>query len=206
VIEIEVWADIVCPWCYIGKRRLETALSQFDGPVSVEWRSFQLDPETPVGDPQQVIDWLGAKPGLSPARVREMFTHVTELAAAEGLAFDFDRARTANTLDAHRLLHFAKANGLQAELKERLLHAYFVEGADVGDRAVLAGLAGSAGLDEAAARQALADDAYAADVAQDIDQARVYGISGVPFFVLNKKVGLSGAQPVEVFLKALRSV
>jgi predicted DsbA family dithiol-disulfide isomerase len=206
VIKIEVWADIVCPWCYIGKRRLEAALAAFDQPVSVEWRSFQLDPSTPVGDPQMVIDWLGAKPGFTPDRVREMFAHVTELAAAEGLALDFDRARTANTFDAHRVLHFAKAHGRQAELQERIMHAHFTEGADVADRAVLAGLAGSVGLDEAAARQALADGAYESDVEKDIAQARAYGISGVPFFVLNQQVGLSGAQPVEVFAKALRKV
>lgn len=205
MIQVEVWSDIVCPWCYIGKRRLESALAGFDGEVEVQWRSFQLDPSTPVGDPRPVGESLGAKLGMSPDRVQGMFAHVTQLAAAEGLAYDFDRARTANTLDAHRLLHFAKANGRQAELQERLMHAYFTEGADVGDHTVLAGLAASVGLDEVAAKQALADGSHAADVRDDIATARAYGINGVPFFVFDQRVGVSGAQPVEVFERALRS-
>ncbi|MFG2036493.1 DsbA family protein [Dactylosporangium sp. NPDC048998] len=204
MIEIEVWSDIVCPWCYIGKRRLERALAGFQGDVSVQWRSFQLDPSTPVGDPRPVSESLAAKMGASAAQVRDMFARVTSIAAEEGLAYDFDRARTANTLDAHRLLHFAKAHGRQAELKERLMHAYFTEGADVGDHATLAAQAGAAGLDEVAAKQALADGSYAADVEADIAQARAYGINGVPFFVFNQRVGVSGAQPLEVFEQALR--
>jgi predicted DsbA family dithiol-disulfide isomerase len=203
MIEVEVWSDFVCPWCYIGKRRLETALARFDGAVSVQWRSFQLDPTTPVGDPRPVGESLAARLNLSPSKVAAMFAHVTELAAAEGLAYDFDRARTANTLDAHRLLHFAKAHGRQAQLQERLMHAYFTEGADIGDHAVLAGLAGGVGLDEVAAKQALADGSHEADVRQDFAQARAYGISGVPFFVFDQRVGVSGAQPVEVFERAL---
>jgi predicted DsbA family dithiol-disulfide isomerase len=204
MIQIEVWSDIVCPWCYIGKRRLERALAAFDGEVSVEWRSFQLDPSTPTGDPRPVAESLAARKGLSQHQVRGMFAHVTAIAAQEGLAYDFDRARTANTLDAHRLLHFAKAGGRQGELKERLMHAYFAEGADVADHAVLSGLAAEAGLDAIAAKQALADGAYAAQVEQDIAQARAYGISGVPFFVFNQQIGVSGAQPLEVFEQALR--
>ncbi|GAA4255111.1 DsbA family oxidoreductase [Dactylosporangium darangshiense] len=204
MIQIEVWSDIVCPWCYIGKRRLERALAAFDGDVSVEWRSFQLDPSTPIGDPRPVAESLAARKGLSPTQVRGMFAHVTGIAAEEGLAYDFDRARTANTLDAHRLLHFAKANGRQGELKERLMHAYFTEGADVADHAVLSSLAAEAGLDAVAAKQALADGAYAEDVEADIAQARAYGISGVPFFVFNQRIGVSGAQPLEVFEQALR--
>ncbi len=204
MIQVEVWSDIVCPWCYIGKRRLETALSRFDGEVTVEWRSFQLDLSTPVGDPRTVGESLAARKGLSAAQVKGMFAHVTEIAAAEGLAYDFDRARTANTFDAHRLLHFAKPHGLQEALQERLMHAYFTEGADIGDQAVLAGLAGAVGLDEVAAKQALADGSHEADVHSDIATARAYGISGVPFFVFNQRVGVSGAQPVEVFDQALR--
>jgi predicted DsbA family dithiol-disulfide isomerase len=133
-----------------------------------------------------------------------MFAHVTGIAAQEGLEYDFDRARTANTLDAHRLLHFAKAHGRQGEVKERLMRAYFTEGADVGDHTVLASLAADTGLDEVAAKQALADGSYAEDVAADIAQAREYGISGVPFFVFNERIGVSGAQPREVFEQALR--
>ncbi|MET7424008.1 DsbA family oxidoreductase [Dactylosporangium sp. NPDC005555] len=204
MIQVDVWSDIVCPWCYIGKRRMETALAEFDGAVSVTWRSFQLDPTTPTGDSRPVGESLAAKLGLSKDRVQGMFAHVTSLAAAEGLAYDFDRARTANTLDAHRLLHFAKAHDLQGALKERLMQAYFTEGADVGDRAVLAGLAASVGLDEVAAKSALADGSYEADVRADIATARAYGISGVPFFVFNEQVGVSGAQPAEVFAQALR--
>jgi predicted DsbA family dithiol-disulfide isomerase len=204
MIQVEVWSDIVCPWCYIGKRRLEWALSAYDGQVSVEWRSFQLDPSTPTGDSRTVGESLAARKGLSVAQVRGMFAHVTQIAAEEGLRYDFDRARTANTLDAHRLLHFAKAHGKQGALKERLMEAYFTEGADVGDQAVLAGLAGAVGLDEVAVKEALADGSYAADVQADIATAREYGISGVPFFVFNQRIGVSGAQPLEVFEQALR--
>jgi predicted DsbA family dithiol-disulfide isomerase len=204
MIQVEVWSDIVCPWCYIGKRRLETALSRFDGAVTVEWRSYQLDPSTPVGDPRPIAESLAARKGLSAAQVKGMFAHVTQIAAGEGLAYDFDRARTANTLDAHRLLHFAKAHDRQEALQERLMRAYFTEGADIGDQAVLAGLAAAAGLDEVAAKQALADGSHEADVRSDIATARAYGISGVPFFVFNQRVGVSGAQPVEVFEQALR--
>jgi predicted DsbA family dithiol-disulfide isomerase len=204
MIEIEIWSDIVCPWCYIGKRRLERALAAFDGEVTVEWRSFQLDPSTPSGDPRPIAEWLAAHHGLSQTQVQGMFAQATRIAAGEGLAYDFDRARTANTLDAHRLLHFAKAQGRQPELKERLMHAYFTEGADVGDHAILAALAGAAGLDEVAAKQVLADGTHAEDVEADIAQARAYGISGVPFFVFNQRLGVSGAQPLEVFEQALR--
>jgi predicted DsbA family dithiol-disulfide isomerase len=204
MIQVEVWSDIVCLWCYIGKRRLETALSHFDGEVTVEWRSYQLDPSTPVGDPRPVGESLAARKGLSASQVKGMFAQVTQIAADEGLAYDFDRARTANTLDAHRLLHFAKAHDLQAALQERLMHAYFTEGADIGDQAVLAGLAAAVGLDEVAAKQALADGSYAADVRADIATAREYGINGVPFFVFDQRIGVSGAQPVEVFAQALR--
>ncbi|GGM75648.1 DsbA family oxidoreductase [Dactylosporangium sucinum] len=207
MIQVEVWSDIVCPWCYIGKRRLERALATLDGAdggVSVEWRSFLLDPSTPTGDPRTVAESLAARKGLSQAQVRGMFAHVTGIAAEEGLRYDFDRARTVNTLDAHRLLHFGKAGGKQGELKERLMRAYFTEGADVGDHAVLAGLAGEVGLDEVAAKQALTDGSYADGVAEDIATARAYGISGVPFFVFNGRLGVSGAQPVEIFQQALR--
>ncbi|GAA2597324.1 protein disulfide isomerase FrnE [Dactylosporangium fulvum] len=204
MIQVEVWSDIVCPWCYIGKRRLERALSDFTGEVTVEWRSFQLDPSTPVGDPRPVAESLAVRKGLSPTQVREMFAHVTRIAAEEGLAYDFDRVRTANTLDAHRLLHFAKAHGKQGELKERLMRSYFTEGGDVGDQAVLAGLAGEVGLDEVAAKQALAEGAYADAVQEDITTARAYGITGVPFFVFDRRLGVSGAQPLEVFQQALQ--
>jgi predicted DsbA family dithiol-disulfide isomerase len=204
MIQVEVWSDIICPWCYIGKRRMETALSRFDGAVTVEWRSFQLDPSTPVGDPRPIGESLAARKGLSATQVKGMFAHVTQIAAGEGLAYDFDRARTANTLDAHRLLHFAKAHDRQAALQERLMRAYFTEGADIGDQAVLAGLAAAVGLDEVAAKQALADGSHEADVRSDIATARAYGINGVPFFVFNQRVGVSGAQPVEVFEQALR--
>ncbi|GAA3457777.1 DsbA family oxidoreductase [Dactylosporangium matsuzakiense] len=203
MIQVEVWSDVVCPWCYIGKRRLEGALATFPGEVSVEWRSFQLDPSTPTGDPRTVGESLAARRGFTAAQVKGMFANVTAIAAQEGLDFDFDRARTANTLDAHRLLHFAKAHGRQGELKERLMRGYFTEGADVADHTVLAGLAAEVGLDEVAAKQALTDGSYAEDVDADIAQARAYGISGVPFFVFNQRIGVSGAQPLEVFEQAL---
>jgi predicted DsbA family dithiol-disulfide isomerase len=205
MITVEIWSDVVCPWCYIGKRRFERALADFEQPVDIVWRSFQLDPEAPVREDGGFAESFAARKGLEVGHVRSMFTHVTEVAAGEGLAYDFDRVHGANTFDAHRLLHLAAAQGRQGELKERLLRAYFTEGEWIGDRAVLARLASEVGLDEAEARRALEDGAYADEVHADIQTARSFGISGVPFFVFDRTFGVSGAQPVEVFTRALEA-
>jgi predicted DsbA family dithiol-disulfide isomerase len=203
VITVEIWSDVVCPWCYIGKRRFERALAEFEPAVEVVWRSFQLDPDAPVREERALVESFAARKGLGTEQVRSMFAQVTEVAAGEGLAYDFDRVRSANTFDAHRLLHFAAAHGRQGELKERLLRAYFTEGEQIDDPEVLARLASEVGLDVSQARRALDDGAYADEVHGDIDTARAFGISGVPFFVFDRRLGVSGAQPVEVFTQAL---
>jgi len=207
-MRVEIWSDVVCPWCYIGKRRFESALSRFPHAeqVEVEWKSFELDPQAKRTHELSGThaEQLSAKFGRSPAQIAEMLDRVTTMAAGEGLDFRFDKARPGNTVDAHRLLHLAADRGRQAELKERLLLAYFTEGEPIGDVDTLVRLAGQAGLDEGEARSVLESDKYLADVRDDQATARALGISGVPFFVLDRKFGVSGAQPAEVLLSALR--
>lgn len=202
-MKIEVWSDIVCPWCYLGKRRLETALAEFEHPVSVEWRSFQLDPTYPKDARQPVYEAIQSKMGASPAQVRAMTGNLGALAAAEGLTYDFDNAVMVNTFDAHRVAHLAKANGLGAEMHERLLRAQLVEAETLNDADTLVRLAAEVGVDEPDTRKVLAGDEYAASVAADIEEARALGVNGVPFFVIDRKYGISGAQPVEAFRSAL---
>jgi predicted DsbA family dithiol-disulfide isomerase len=199
-VKIEVWSDIVCPWCYIGKRRLESALAGFEQPVDVQWRSFQLDPTFPAGKAIPVYEGLAGKFGA--ADVRGMTKHVGELAAAEGLHYDFDHAVMVNTFDAHRLTHHAKAQGLGGEMHERLMRAQLIEGETVNDVDVLVRLSEEIGVE--GARAVLTTDRYSTDVTADIREARRLGATGVPFFVLDRKYGVSGAQPVEVFSAALK--
>jgi predicted DsbA family dithiol-disulfide isomerase len=205
-VQVEIWSDVVCPWCAIGKRRFEAALARFEhrADVEVRYRSFELDPTTPREYAGNATQRLADKYGVSLDQARAMEQRVVDAAAADGLDFRFDLARPGNTVDAHRLLHLAADRGRQAELKERLLLAYFTEGRPVGDRDTLAGLAAEAGLDPAEARGVLDSDAYLADVRDDQVTARALGITGVPFFVLDRAYGVSGAQPVEVLLDALR--
>ncbi len=202
-MRIEVWSDIVCPWCYLGKRRLETALAGFEHPVSVEWRSFQLDPTYPKDARQPVYEAIQSKMGVSPAQVREMTGNLAELAAAEGLMYDFDNAVMVNTFDAHRVAHLAKASGLGTEMHERLLRAQLVEAETLNDADTLVRLAAEVGIDESDTRRVLASDEYAASVEDDIREAHSLGVNGVPFFVIDRKYGISGAQPVEAFRSAL---
>jgi predicted DsbA family dithiol-disulfide isomerase len=204
---IEVWSDVVCPWCYLGKRRLERALAGFEhaGEVEVVWRSFQLDPSHPKGVRQPVLQMLAAKFGGSTDQVRAMTDRVKGLAAQEGLAYDFDRAVSVNTYDAHRVTHLAKKHGLGGEMHERLLRAHLIEGEPVDDADVLARLAAEVGVPADEARQVLAGDEYTSDVEEDIREARTLGVTGVPFFALDRTYGISGAQPVEAFASALRT-
>lgn len=192
---VEVWSDVVCPWCYLGKRRLEAALTSAGVEADVAWRSFQLDPAASGRAP--VYEMLAAKTGGSPEDVRAMTAHVAELAAAEGLAYDFEHAVSVNTFDAHRLAHHAAAHGLGPEMAERLFRAHLCEGLVVDDPAVLATLASDVGVPP------VEDGAYADEVRADIAMARRLGASGVPFFVIDRKYGVSGAQPVETFVRAL---
>ena len=206
-MNIEIWSDVVCPWCYIGKRRLEAALAQFPhrDSVTITWRSFELDPHAPRDFTGTLDERLARKYGVSLEEAAEMNARVSGLAAESGLEYHLDRARPSNTFDAHRLIHLGAARGIQGAVKERLLRAYFTEGQPIGDAETLARLAADAGLDAEEARAVLAGDAYAADVRADEARATEFGIRGVPFVVLDERFGVSGAQPVEVFLDALQT-
>ncbi len=207
-MKIEIWSDVVCPWCFVGKRRLETALSTFEhaDDVEVVYRSFELDPSAPHHGHELTTGVIARKYGRSEAEMRQMQQQLTDLAAEEGLRFRLFETVHTNTIDAHRLLHLALATGgpaLQRELKEALLSAYFEGAADVGDHDVLAATAQRVGLDADRVREVLEGDEYADAVEADIAQARAYGATGVPFFVVDQKYGVSGAQPAEVFSQVL---
>ncbi|GAA1166423.1 DsbA family oxidoreductase [Ornithinimicrobium humiphilum] len=207
-MRIDVWSDIACPWCYIGKRRLESALASFPHAdrVEVVWHSFQLDPTAPVPPVETSTSALARKYGGGPEQIAAMQDRVSSLAAAEGLDYQLERTLHLNTRDAHRLLHLALHEGgpeLQGRLKEALLEAYFVRAGDVTDAALLEEIATGVGLAAEDVRRVLASDEFDAEVAADIDQARAYGASGVPFFVVDERYGISGAQPTEVFAGAL---
>ncbi|GAB2826056.1 protein disulfide isomerase FrnE [Streptomyces chlorus] len=203
---MHVWSDIACPWCYIGKRRFERAVEQFGGEVTVEYHSFELAPDTPVDFEGSEVDFLSRHKGMPKAQVAQMLEHVTELAAAEGLDYDFDAVRHTKTLLAHQALHHAKAEGKQLELVERLFAAYFEEGRHTGRAEELTALAAEVGLDPEKLGEALGAGTHAEAVQQDIDTARRYGIQGVPFYVIEGKYGISGAQSSETFASALRRV
>jgi len=204
-MKVEIWSDVVCPWCYIGKRRFEGALADFEhrDEVSVIWRSFQLDPNAPTTAQEDPLDRLVAKYGMSRADAERAQARVTANAATVGLDFHLDRARSGNTFDAHRLLHHALSAGKQQDLKERLMAGYFVDGETVGEPEVLTRLATDVGLDESTVREVLESDAFAEEVRQDEQEARRLGISGVPFFVVDRTYGISGAQPPALILSTL---
>ena len=214
-IKIDVWSDVACPWCYIGKRRLESGITAFTGaadgaapPVEVEFHSFQLSPDTPADVVGSAADFLAEHKGLPREQAAQMQAQVAAIAAEDGLHYDFGSQRPANTRMAHQVLHLAKHDGLdvQAAMKERLLAAHFVEGRHIGREDELVDLAVEVGLDRDETLAALADQRYAAAVDADIAQARQLGINGVPFFVLDGRYGISGAQPSELFTQALRQV
>ncbi len=204
-MRIEVWSDVVCPWCYIGKRRLEAALERFPhrDEVEVVWRSFQLDPSVPEGETQALLPVLAAKYGRSLEEARAMVRHVEETAAGESLHYHLADGVGGNTLLAHEVLHLAAERGLQAAMKERLLHAYFEEARSVFDVDALAALAAEVGLDDGEVRAALADHRYRAAVLEDIGTARTLGATGVPFFVVDRRYGAAGAQPADLLLQLL---
>ncbi len=204
-MKIEIWSDIACPWCYIGRRRLESALTQFEHSDQVEviWRSYQLDPSAPREYPGTINEMLAEKKGIDPRRAEAMHAQVTALAAEEGLDYRFDQVRPGNSFDAHRLIHLAAQHGLQSEMKERLQKAYFTDGLSFSDPDTLVQLAAEVGLDADEARKVLAADSYTAEVRADIRKAQMLGISGVPFFVFDEKYAVSGAQPSTLFLTAL---
>jgi predicted DsbA family dithiol-disulfide isomerase len=204
-VQIDVWSDVVCPWCYIGKRRLETALERFPhrDEVEVVWRSFQLDPSIPEGQTHRTLPELARKYGRSEAEMRAVQAQVEQVAAGEGLTYSLAEGMSGNTHLAHELLHLAAERGLGDAAKERLLHAHFEEARSVFDVDALVALAGEIGLDRAEARAALIDRRYRAAVDRDIATARLLGATGVPFFVVDRKYGAAGAQPAELLLQVI---
>lgn len=204
-MKIEIWSDVACPWCYIGKRRFETALKAFPhrDSVDVQWRSYQLDPSLPEHYDGTELSYLSERKGMDPAQLAGMFAHVTEQAAAEGLHYKFDDVVVANSFNAHQLLHLANAHGAGDAVKEALLSAHFEHGVDIGSREELVRIGSAAGLTAADIHAALDTEQYADEVRQDFAEARALGVTGVPFFVIDRKYGISGAQPAEMFTQAL---
>jgi len=204
-LTVEIWSDVVCPWCYIGKRRFEAALEQFEhaGEVTVMWRSFELDPEAAREQMGTAAERLAGKYGMTIERALQLHAEMTERAAADGLEYHLDRTRGGNTFDAHRMIHLAATYGHQADAKERLLRAYFTEGESLGVWDTLVRLMEEVGVDPVEARESLRLDKFAEDVREDEALAQQLGIQGVPFFVFDRRYGLSGAQPVETMLTAL---
>jgi predicted DsbA family dithiol-disulfide isomerase len=205
-VRIDVWSDVVCPWCYIGKRRLERALAGFEhrDAVEVHWRSFELDPNAPAvreGDP---ASRLARKYGISVEEAQTASERLTTLAAGEGLEYRLQAARSGNSFNAHRLLHLAEGHGVQDQLKERLLAAYLCEGQAIGDANVLLAQATTVGLDPAEVREVLETDAYAEDVRADEAEAAELEINGVPFFLLGGRFGIPGAQEVDTMVAVLQ--
>lgn len=207
-MQIDIWSDIACPWCYVGKRRFESALSRFEGRESVEvvWHSFELDPGAAPSRLESQTALLAAKYGLSADKAAAMNARMASEGAKEGLALDFDRVRVTNTFDAHRLVHLGRAHGKQDVMKERLFRAYLTEGALLSDHVVLAALGADAGLDVAEVEAMLVSDRFAAQVRDDEQLAHTLGISGVPFFVIDQQYGVSGAQPADVLLEVMNDV
>jgi predicted DsbA family dithiol-disulfide isomerase len=206
-MHVEIWSDIACPWCFVGKRRFEAALERFEhrDAVRVTWRSFELDPEAPAERTGERAAHLAAKYGTTVQRAREMERQMAETAAGDGLAFDFERARSGNTFDGHRMVHLGAAHGLQDAMKERLLSAYLEQGELISDHATLARLAAEAGLPEDEVRETLAGDRYADAVRADERTAFELGINAVPFFVVDRAIGASGAHPPDALLRMLQT-
>jgi predicted DsbA family dithiol-disulfide isomerase len=204
-VKVEIWSYVVCPWCYLGKRRFESALAGFDhrDDVDVTWHSFELDPNAPREREVDLATHLAQKYGMSREEAVTRQQQLVDVGLSEGISYRFDIARSGNTFDAHRLLHLAAAHDRQGELKERLLRAYHVEGEPIGDPATLERLAIEVGLSPAEVREVLSGDRYATEVREDERLAASFGAGGVPFFVVDRAIGLSGAQSREVFADLL---
>ena len=210
-LKVDIWSDIACPWCYIGKRKFEAGSGLFLGAgdgrsVEVEYHSYELNPETPVDFEGSESEYLALHKGIDAEQANQMLDRVTTIAAQAGLDYDFPAVKHTNTVLGHRLLHYAKAHGKQVEMKERLLKAHFVEGGHVGHVADLADYAAEVGLDRDEVVRALSADDYLDEVRQDEALAREYGINGVPFFVIDGKYGVSGAQESATFAQVLEQV
>lgn len=205
-MKIEIWSDVMCPFCYIGKRNFEKALTQFAEKEKIEivWKSFQLDASVPDIATESYEEYLVKRKGLSAEQVKGMLQNVTQMAREAGLDYHFDRSVIVNSLKAHRLIQFAKTRNLGDEAEERLFHAFFTEGKSIADIDTLTQLGVEIGLDATELQAAFTDELYAYQVNQDIQEARQIGVNGVPFFVFNRKYAISGAQPPQAFLETLR--
>ena len=205
-IKVDIWSDVQCPWCYIGKRKFEAGAALFDGNVEVEYHSYELSPDTPVDFDGTPVDYMSQRKGMPVAEVEQMLERVTGIAESVGLHYDYDSVHQTNTVISHELLHYAKAHGRQLDMKERLLKAYFIDGRHVGRIEDLADLAAEIGLDRADVVRALTEHEFLADVKADVALANEYGIQGVPFFVIDGKYGVSGAQDPDTFTQVLNQV
>ena len=204
-MQVEIWSDLVCPWCYLGKRRFERALESFGhrDEVTVVYRSFELDPSAPAGVTTPTVERLADKYGMTAQQADDAQRQMEQRAAQDGLEFRMDGLRSGNTRDAHRLLHLAKAHGVQAALAERLHRAYFTEQASIFDHSSLTELAVEAGLDRDDVTRVLASREYGDAVDTDEEMARALGANGVPLFIIDRRYGISGAQPPEVIEQVL---
>ncbi|WP_456311557.1 DsbA family oxidoreductase [Pseudomonas shirazensis] len=207
-MKIEIWSDIMCPFCYIGKRQLETALAEFpNGEFEIEWKSFQLDPTITPQSGKDVYTFLAERKGMSVEQSIEMHKGVVERAKSVGLDYHFDKAIISNSLTSHRIIQLAKTKKLGDEMEEIFFKAYFTEGRDLNDAETLIELAVKAGLDSNEVKEVLADEnLFLKDVKADISEAQEIGVQGVPFFVFDRKYAVSGAQPVEAFVNTIREV
>ncbi len=205
-MKIEIWSDIACPFCYIGKRKLEKAIQKLpEAPaIQIEWKSFQLNPDLITNEDQNTLAYLSETKGWSKEQTLQMTAQVAAMGREEGLEFDFEHTVVANTKQAHRLLHFAKVQGKQNELKESLFQAYFEEGKNIDQQDNLIHCAEAVGLPSKEAKQVLDSASFDQEIDQDVYEARLIGVQGVPFFVFNRKYGISGAQPAEVFDQTLQ--
>jgi len=204
-MKIEVWSDVACPFCYIGKKKLESALSSFESKEQVEvvWKSYQLDPQI-ADSSQNAIDYLSLKKGIPSNKVLEMMAGVRQMASSEGLIMHPEKAIVANSFDAHRLSHLANKYGVQNEMEELLFEAYFKEGKNISDKKILLALADKAGIDHKEAQNVLNSYLYTSDVEDDIREGNALGVRGVPFFVFNRTYAISGAQDAQVFENTLK--
>ena len=206
-MKIEIWSDVVCPFCYIGKRNLEKALDQLnDLDVEVTWKSFELDPNAPVDSDLDIYDTLAKKYGHDREWAIQMNANMVEMASKAGLNYNMDEVKPTNSFDAHQLIHLGREKGLQDEMKEALLSAYFEEGKHIGKKSELIDIASDLGLDETEVADVLDNNTYSNAVVKDVEEAHSLGVQGVPFFYINQKYGLSGAQPVDVFVEALTKI
>lgn len=204
-MKIEIWSDVICPFCYIGKRNFETALEQFADKKNIEviWKSFQLDPAIPEVATESYTDYLVKRKGMAVEQVQGMLANVTQMATQVGLDYHLDQSVIVNSLKAHQLIQFAKSKNLGNEAEERLFKAFFIEGKNIADTETLAQLGKDFGLDESEIKANLEDEKYKYETAQDIQEAQNLGVNGVPFFVFDRKYAVSGAQPAEAFLETL---